>query len=225
MLAVLAGEELPFTLSPATDPDRVDQGKLVYMITALPPENSGKLLGTPPKLIFSSRSDYCKIPIIKYEVRDPCGKAAIGEVWIALLHKPSLQGPTIIKSSKSVEFKVFVDDVDFRCVGGERVAVAAKARMGEIDLFPIFLHEPGWCFLRYTPKPSVLIDKISITVTDSAGYQDTLGVLVNVLQPPRAYDGLAWVNRGATGRTSLYVGDPDSFSHSFAFRPPPGITV
>jgi len=33
------------------------------------------------------------------------------------------------------------------------------------------------------------------------------------------------VNWGATARTILYVQDPDSFSHSFAFDPPPGISV
>ena len=33
------------------------------------------------------------------------------------------------------------------------------------------------------------------------------------------------MNWGATARTILYVQDPDSFSHSFAFDPPPGISV
>jgi len=50
-------------------------------------------------------------------------------------------------------------------------------------------------------------------------------LLIHVLQPPRAYGDSAWVPRGGSTTTTLYVDDPDSSSHTFAFSPPEGITV
>jgi len=62
-------------------------------------------------------------------------------------------------------------------------------------------------------------------VTDQCRASSRAYLLIRILQPPQPYSDSAWVNRGATERTSLYVHDPDSFSHDFTFSPPLGIAV
>jgi len=78
----------------------------------------------------------------------------------------------------------------------------------------------SWKAKGYNPWQLVFFE-----ATDQCGASSRAYLLIHILQPPQPYSGSAWVNRGATERTSLYVHDPDSFSHDFTFSPPLGISV
>jgi len=66
---------------------------------------------------------------------------------------------------------------------------------------------------------------VGFRAEDEGGGSGLAYLLIHVLQPPRAYGGSAWVPRGGSTTTTLYVDDPDSSSHTFAFSPSKGITV
>ncbi|MBC7238504.1 MAG: hypothetical protein H5T71_00170, partial [Chloroflexi bacterium] len=66
---------------------------------------------------------------------------------------------------------------------------------------------------------------VGFKATDACSGSSIAYLLVHIPRPPLVLSSSVWVSRGATARTILYVQDPDSFSHSFAFDPPPGISV
>ena len=79
-----------------------------------------------------------------------------------------------------------------------------------------------WTVPKYWGSPWTLV---GFRADDGWGGSDLAYLLIHIVQPPRAYGAHAWVNRGGTATTSLYVYDPDSSSHTFAFSPPEGITA
>jgi len=79
-----------------------------------------------------------------------------------------------------------------------------------------------WTVPKYWSSPWTLV---GFRADDGWGGSGLAYLLIHIVQPPRAYGAHAWVNRGGTATTSLYIDDPDSFSHTFAFSPPEGITV
>ncbi len=78
---------------------------------------------------------------------------------------------------------------------------------------------------EWTATTSVAWHLVGFKAMDCVGGSGLAYLLIHVLQPPKAYGDWVHVPKGGSSTATVYVHDPDSFSHSFHFQPPSGISV